>query len=77
MQLPVRASLPPLPFHTNPSHSGNLAWTLKLEWSGQAAYNAAKPKDFLSGKKGKSAGKTRSVGDGAGTFTYLQVYDAG
>lgn len=69
-------SLPPGP-HPNPSRSGNLEWTRKLEWTGKAAYNLAKPKNFISGKKGKSAGKTRSVGEGAGTLTYLQVYDAG
>lgn len=59
------------------SPTGNLEWTLALEWTGKADYNLAAPLDFISGKEGKSAGKTRSTGAGSGTLTYLQVYDAG
>lgn len=59
------------------NYIGNLEWTLALEWTGKADYNLAAPLDFISGKEGKSAGKTRSTGAGSGTLTYLQVYDAG
>lgn len=66
------------------NYLGNLAWTLDLEWSGQAAYNNASMVEYEIAPKGlekrkkstkgkKSAGRTRS----ANGLTYLQIYDAG
>ncbi|KAI5475030.1 threonyl-trna synthetase [Pseudohyphozyma bogoriensis] len=59
------------------NYLGNLEWTQALEWTGKANYNLAKFKEFKSGKKGKSGGRTISTGPGSGVLTYLQVYDAG
>ncbi|ORY79276.1 Alpha/Beta hydrolase protein [Leucosporidium creatinivorum] len=58
------------------NYIGNLAWMNVLDWSGKEDFNAAKNHSFVT-KSGKKGGETRSVGKGAGTFTYLQVYDAG
>lgn len=43
-----------------------------LDWSGKEDFNAAKNRSYVT-KSGKVGGETRSVGKGAGTFTYLQV----
>ncbi len=50
---------------------GNQAWTLGLEWSGKAGFNAAEFKDWAVG--GAAAGKSRTYGG----LTFLRVFDAG
>ena len=50
---------------------GNQAWTLGLEWSGKAGFNAAEFKDWAVG--GASAGLARTYGG----LTFLRVFDAG
>ena len=51
---------------------GNQAWTLGLEWSGSAGFNAAPMKDWAL-EDGTVAGQARTFGG----FTFLRVYDAG
>jgi len=50
------------------NYLGNRAWTLNLEWSHKAEFNAAEEKDWNNG-----AGLART----ANGLTFLQVYDAG
>lgn len=50
---------------------GNQAWTLNLEWSGKAAFNAADFRNWTVGSV--NAGQVRSYGP----FTFLRVFDAG
>lgn len=50
---------------------GNQAWTLALDWSGKAAFNAATPTSWVV--NGAAAGEVRS----AGGFHFLRVYKAG
>lgn len=51
---------------------GNQAWTLGLEWSGKAEFNAASVRDWAT-PDGVAAGKARTFGN----FTFLQVFNAG
>lgn len=46
--------------------------TVKLEWSGQEAFNLAEDKNYTTTANPNVAGKTISVGEGAGLLTYLQ-----
>ncbi len=50
------------------NYLGNRAWTLNLEWSHKAEFNAAEEKDWNNG-----AGLSRT----ANGLTFLQVFDAG
>lgn len=50
------------------NYLGNRAWTLQLEWTGAAKFNAAEERDWDNG-----SGLIRS----SGGLTFLQVYDAG
>ncbi len=50
------------------NYLGNRAWTLNLDWSYKAEFNAAEEKDWNNG-----AGLART----ANGLTFLQVYDAG
>jgi len=50
------------------NYLGNQAWTLALEWAHKDEFNAAEPHDWNDGK-----GLARTIG----SFTFLQVYDAG
>ena len=50
------------------NYLGNRAWTLNLDWSHNAEFNAAEEKDWNNG-----AGLART----ANGLTFLQVYDAG
>jgi len=50
---------------------GNKAWTLAMEWSGKAAFNAATDDSFTL--DGKEVGKIRE----ANGFSFVQVYNAG
>lgn len=50
---------------------GNQKWTLDLDWTGNAAYNAEKDHDWVV--DGKVAGITRS----ANGLTFASVYAAG
>ena len=53
---------------------GNQAWTLALEWSGKAAFNAEGMHDWNGGHGAEApSGQARS----SGPFTFLRVYDAG
>lgn len=50
------------------NYLGNKAWTLGLEWSHKAEFNAAEEHEW-----GEGAGLART----ANGFTFMQVYDAG
>lgn len=50
---------------------GNQAWTLNLDWSGKAAFNAAPVTNWTVG--GDVAGELRT----SGGFSFLRVFDAG
>lgn len=54
------------------SDIGNLAWMEVLDFSGKEAFNSAKLQKYKT-KSGIVGGETKSVGHGAGNFTYLQV----
>eukprot|EP00588_Corethron_pennatum_P014123 CAMPEP_0194265376 /NCGR_PEP_ID=MMETSP0169-20130528/640_1 /TAXON_ID=218684 /ORGANISM="Corethron pennatum, Strain L29A3" /LENGTH=536 /DNA_ID=CAMNT_0039005827 /DNA_START=74 /DNA_END=1684 /DNA_ORIENTATION=- len=51
------------------NYLGNRAWTKSLEWKGRDDFNAAEEHDW------QGIGRART--DSTGTFTFLQVYDAG
>ena len=51
---------------------GNQAWTMQLEWSGKAGFNAAVPHEWTDAT-GAVAGKARTYGG----LTFLQVYNGG
>ncbi len=51
---------------------GNQAWTLNLEWSGSAGFNAAPVQNWTL-DDGSVAGELRTFGG----FSFLRVFDAG
>ncbi|KAI8369176.1 Alpha/Beta hydrolase protein [Choanephora cucurbitarum] len=52
---------------------GNLAWSLKMKWSGQQGYNEAPVEKWYSDLTGQHAGDVRTFGN----LTFLRVFDAG
>jgi len=64
---------------------GNKAWTKELPWTGKAAYNAEADTEWVyvdevAGSVQQVVGgkaRTAMAAEGAGSLTFLQVYEAG
>lgn len=54
---------------------GNREWFVALENVFHEEIASFKPKEFKV--KGKAAGKLLTAGQGAGNYTFLEVYEAG
>ncbi|KAH8915562.1 peptidase S10 serine carboxypeptidase [Atractiella rhizophila] len=59
------------------NYEGNFLWAKDLESIFKKEFNNAPVKDFVPALVGKKQGTVRTVGPGAGNFTFLTIEDAG
>lgn len=57
------------------NYIGNREWFVALDNTFHAEIAGTKDRDFMV--KGQAAGRLISAGEGAGNYTFLEVFDAG